>query len=148
MPGTNATAGSDGPRLLSGGNPQIPKGDGPAPVRAYIDAMPGWKRAVGERIDELVERTVPEVARAVRWNSPFYGMEVGRWFLSYHCFTRYVKVTFFDGVSLDPEPPVSGKDPAARMWHIHEGDEVDEAVLVSWIEQAAALPGWVSAKGD
>jgi hypothetical protein len=138
MAGSN----DDGPRLLSGGNPQIAKGDGPGPVQAYNAAMPGWKRDVGRRIDGLVERTVPGVKRAVRWNSPFYGVDGQGWFLSYHCFTRYVKVTFIRGAELDPLPPVDSKDPDARYVHIHEDDELDEPLLTSWIRQASELPGW------
>ena len=133
---------SDEPRLLSGGNPQIPKGDGDAPVQAYIAAMPGWKCDVGRRLDGLIVRTVPDVNRAVRWNSPWYGVEGQGWFLSYHCFTRYIKVTFIRGADLDPIPPVTSKDPDARHVHIHEDDDLDEALLASWIRQAADLPGW------
>lgn len=133
---------ADEPTLLAGGNPQIPKGDGDEPMRAYIAAMPGWKHEVGVALDELIERSVPGVRRAVRWNSPFYGVEGKGWFLSFHCFTKYVKVTFFDGASLDPEPPVAGKDANARMIHLHEGDRLDERLFTSWIEQAAARPGW------
>jgi hypothetical protein len=132
----------EGPRLLSGGNPQIPKGDGDAPVRAYIEAMPGWKREAGRQLDALVERTVPDVQRTVRWNSPFYGVEGQGWFLSYHCFTRYIKVTFFRGTSLDPVPPVGSKDDETRYFHIDEGDDLDEKLLAGWIEQASQLPGW------
>jgi hypothetical protein len=137
-----AKAKDNAPKLLSGGNPQIPKGDGDEPVQAYIAAMPEWKRAVGERLDALIERTVPGVAKAVRWNSPFYGVEGQGWFLSYHCFTKYVKVTFFQGASLDPLPPVSSKDENARYVHLFEDDGVDDETLASWIAQAAALPGW------
>ena len=133
---------SGGPRLLSGGNPQIPKGDGDAPVQAYIAAMPGWKRETGRRLDDLIVRTVPDVRKAVRWNSPFYGVEGRGWFLSYHCFTRYLKVTFLRGAELDPLPPVGSKDPDARYVHLHEGEDVDEAQLTAWIRQAAAIPGW------
>ena len=129
-------------KLLAGGNPQIPKGDGDEPVQAYIAAMPGWKRAVGERLDDLITRAVPDVRKAVRWNSPFYGSPDAGWFTSYHCFTKYVKITFFDGRSLDPVPPVESKDANARYFHVHEDDELDEAQLASWFEQAAALPGW------
>lgn len=132
----------EGPRLLSGGNPQIPKGDGDAPVQAYIDAMPGWKRDVGRRLDALIESTVPDVKKAVRWNSPFYGVDGQGWFLSYHCFTRYIKVAFFKGRSLDPVPPLASKDDEARYVHIHEGDDIDEELLATWIEQASGLPGW------
>ena len=130
-----------GPMLLSGGNPQIAKADGDAPVQAYIAAMPGWKSEVGRRLDELVVRTVPEVRKAVRWNSPFYGI-VGRgWFLSTHVFSRYIKLTFFQGADLQPPPPGSGKDPHARWLNLHRG-QFDEDLLTDWIRQAAALPGW------
>ncbi len=128
--------------LLSGGNPQIPKGDGDVPVREYLDAMPGWKREVGERLDTLVTDLVPEVRKAVRWNSPFYGVEGQGWFLSFHVFTGYVKVTFFNGISLDPLPDGhSEKSGDSRWHHLHEGD-FDVALLARWIRQAAALPGW------
>lgn len=129
------------PRLLSGGNPQIPKGDGDEPVQAYIEAMPGWKREVGRRLDELVARTVPGVRKAVRWNSPFYGVEGDGWFLSLHCFTRYVKVTWLNGSSLDPLPPGGSKHEHVRYLDIHEDEELDEEQLVSWLRQAAELPG-------
>ncbi len=130
--------------LLSGGNPQIAKADGDAPVQAYIAAMPGWKRDLGKRLDALIVRHVPNVRKAVKWNSPFYGIEGQGWFLSFHVFTRYVKVTFFRGASLRPVPPggtVRSKD--ARWIDIHEGDEFDEAQMATWVKQAAALPGWV-----
>ncbi len=130
------------PRLLAGGNPQIPKGDGDAPVQAYIAAMPGWKRDLGRRLDALVERTVPGVQKAMRWNNPLYGVAGRGYFLSYRCFTRYVKVTFFRGASLEPLPPVAFKDPEARAIDIHEDDELDEEQLASWIAQAAERPGW------
>ncbi|PZQ47166.1 MAG: histidine kinase [Rhodovulum sulfidophilum] len=130
------------PVLLSGGNPQIAKGYGEAPVRAYIDAMPGWKQAVGHRIDALVVAAVPGVRKAVKWNSPFYGAaEAEGWFLSYHCFARYVKVTFFQGAGLDPQPPGRSKYPAVRYLDIRETDTLDEALLTAWIRQASALPG-------
>ncbi len=129
------------PKLLSGGNPQIPKGDGDAPVQAYIQAMPGWKHDVGRQLDALIERTVPDVKKAVRWNSPFYGVEGQGWFLSYHCFTNYVKLTFLRGAALDPMPPVESKDPNTRYVHIHEGEEVGGDALTQWIRQAADLPG-------
>lgn len=132
---------SDGPTLLSGGNPQIPKGDGDAPVQAYIAAMPGWKHEVGRYLDDVVVRTVPNVRKAVRWNSPFYGIEGRGWFLSFHCFTRYIKVTFLNGGSLLPQPPVTSKHDDVRYLHIDETGEVDEAQLVDWIRQAAELPG-------
>ncbi len=130
------------PKLLSGGNPQIPKGDGDAPVQAYIGAMPGWKRDVGRRLDALVERIVPGVRKAVKWNTPFYGApDREGWFLSYHCFDRYVKVAFFRGASLDPVPPVASKHAEVRYVHIHEQDEWDETLLADWVRQASALPG-------
>jgi hypothetical protein len=130
-------------KLLSGGNPQIAKGDGDAPVRAYIAAMPGWKRDVGRRLDALIARTVPGVRRSVRWNSPFYGIEGQGWFLEFHCFTKYVKVAFFRGASLRPLPPGKSKHPEVRYLDIHEDDPLEETGLASWIKQAAALPGWV-----
>ncbi len=130
-----------GVKLLSGGNPQIAKGDGDGPVRAYIAAMPGWKREVGRRLDALVEQNVPEVRRAVRWNTPFYGVEGRGWFMAYHCITKYVKVTFFRGTSLRPEPPVGSKHPEVRYFHIYEGEAIDEGLVGGWIRQAAALPG-------
>ena len=129
------------PKLLSGGNPQIPKGEGDGPVQAYIAAMPGWKRAVGERLDAIIERTVPGVEKAVKWNSPFYGMEQGCWFLSYHCFDKYVKVAFFRGASLDPQPPEPSKNEGTRYFHIHEDDELDEDRVAKWVKQASKLPG-------
>jgi hypothetical protein len=131
------------PILLSGGNPQIAKGDGDVPVQAYIAAMPGWKSDVGRRLDALIVRTVPGVRKAVKWNSPFYGVEGRGWFLSFHCYTRYLKLAFFRGASLDPVPPVESKDQNTRYLHIHEQDALDEALLATWIRQAAALPGWV-----
>ena len=129
------------PKLLSGGNPQIAKADGDAPVQAYIAAMPEWKSDVGRRLDALIERTVPDVRKAVRWNSPLYGVEGQGWFLSYHCFTKYVKVTFFRGTSLSPLPPVESKSAETRYVHIHE-DDLDEAQMEEWVKQAAAIPGW------
>ena len=129
------------PVLLSGGNPQIAKADGDAPVQAYIGAMPGWKRDVGHRLDALIVRTVPDVRKAVRWNSPWYGIEGQGWFVSYHVFTRYVKVTFLNGASLCPVPLGSGKDKDSRWIDIHEG-ELDEEQIETWVRQAAALPGW------
>ena len=127
--------------LLSGGNPQIPKGDGDAFVQAYIGLMPEWKRELGMRLDELIERTAPNVRKAVRWNSPWYGVEGMGWFVSYHVFARYVKVTFLNGASLNPEPPGSGKDPDSRWVDIYEG-EYDEGQMAEWVRQAAAVPGW------
>jgi hypothetical protein len=139
----NGRSAGDGPRLLAGGNPQIPKGDGDAPVQAYLDAMPGWKQDVGRHLDQLIVRTVPDVQRAVKWNSPFYGVEGQGWFLSFHCFTKYIKVTFFRGAELDPLPPVGSKDEDTRYVHIHEDEDIDDELLASWIEQASQLPGWV-----
>ena len=136
--------GGDGagqPRLLSGGNPQIAKGTGDAPVQAYIAAMPGWKREIGKRIDAIVARIVPGVRKGVKWNSPFYGAPDSEgWFLSFHVFTRYVKVTFFRGTSLDPVPPGSSKHPEVRYLDIYEG-EFDEARFADWVTQASRLPG-------
>jgi hypothetical protein len=130
------------PKLLAGGNPQIAKGDGDLPVEAYIAAMPDWKQDLGRRLDALIVRTVPNVRKAVRWNSPFYGIEGQGWFLSFHCFTKYVKVAFFRGASLRPPPPGESKQKEVRYLDLHEGEQVDEEVLVSWIEQASRLPGW------
>ncbi|MGQ3215119.1 MAG: DUF1801 domain-containing protein [Shinella sp.] len=129
------------PVLLSGGNPQIAKGYGDGPIQAYIAAMPGWKSDVGRRLDALVEKSVPNVYKAVKWNSPFYGIEGEGWFLSYHCFAKYIKLTFFRGTSLDPVPPVASKTPETRYFHIHEDDDLDETQLASWIKQASELPG-------
>lgn len=129
------------PKLLSGGNPQIPKGDGEAPVQAYIDAMPGWKQDVGRRLDALIMETVPHVRKAVRWNSPFYGVEGRGWFLSFHCFTKYIKVTFLNGSSLKPPPPVASRHEHTRYAHLHQDEELDEAQLADWIRQASELPG-------
>jgi hypothetical protein len=137
---TSTQASAEKPAVLAGGNPQIAKADGDAPVQAYIAAMPGWKRDVGRRLDALIARTVPNVRKAVKWNSPFYGIEGQGWFLGLHVFTRYVKVTFFQGTSLRPAPPGgTGKD--ARWIDIHE-DDLDEAQLAAWIAQAASIPGW------
>ena len=129
-------------KLLSGGNPQIAKADGDAPVQAYIAAMPGWKGNVGRRLDTLIVRNVPGVRKAVKWNSPFYGIEGLGWFMSFHVFTRYVKVTFFSGTSLRPIPP-GGTQRSARWIDIHQGDKLDESQMAKWIKQAAALPGWL-----
>jgi len=131
-------------KLLSRGNPQIAKADGDAPVQAYIAAMPGWKRDLGKRLDALIVRNAPNVRKAVKWNSPFYGIEGQGWFLGFHVFTRYVKVSFFRGTSLRPVPPGgTPKSKDARWMDIHEGDELDEAQMATWVKQAAALPGWV-----
>ena len=130
-----------GPVLLSGGNPQIAKADGDAPVQAYIAAMPGWKSDLGRRLDDLIVRTVLGVRKCVRWNSPFYGVEGKGWFLNVHVFTRYVKVTFFYGASLRPVPPGGGKDENSRWVDIYE-DRLDEAQIATWVRQAADIPGW------
>jgi len=141
--GKNGTAAANEPKLLSGGNPQIAKGHGDGPVQAYISAMPGWKSDVGRHIDALIARTVPGVRKAVKWNSPFYGVDGQGWFLSFHCFTRYIKVTFFRGSSLSPMPPGESKHEDVRYLDIHENEPIDEKLLASWIRQAAALPGWI-----
>jgi len=135
---------SSAPRLLSGGNPQIPKGDGDAPVQAYIAAMPGWKSEAGRWLDDLIVRAVLNARKAVKWNSPFYGVEGNGWFLSYHCMTRYIKLAFFSGARLDPLPPVTSKNADTRYVHIFEDERPDEALMVSWIRQAAGLPVWMS----
>lgn len=129
--------------LLSGGNPQIAKGYGDAPVRAYIAAMPGWKRAVGARLDALIESAVPDVRKAVKWNSPFYGagQEDAGWFLGLHCFAKYIKVAFFRGAGLRPLPPGTSKQKDVRYLDIREDETLDEAQFVDWVKQAAALPG-------
>ncbi|MEK1890710.1 MAG: DUF1801 domain-containing protein [Phyllobacterium sp.] len=129
--------------LLSGGNPKIAKGDGDVPVQAYIAAMPGWKSDAGRRLDALIVRTIPDVRKAVKWNSPLYGIEGQGFFLGVHCFAKYIKVAFFYGASLQPLPPVASKDKNTRYFHIHENDDVDQDQLAAWIRQAAALPGWV-----
>jgi hypothetical protein len=130
--------------LLSGGNPQIAKADGDAPVKAYIAAMPGWKKGLGKRLDALIVKSVPRVRKAVKWNSPFYGIEGKGWFLSFHVLTRYVKVTFFKGLSLRPLPPGgTERSQGARWIDIYEDDELDEAQFKKWVKQAAALPGWI-----
>jgi hypothetical protein len=127
--------------LLSGGNPQIGKGDGEEPVEAYLDAMPGWKQTVGRKLDALIVSAIPGVKKAVRWNTPFYGLEGEGWFVAFHCITKYVKVSFFRGSSLTPVPPVASKQAEVRYVHIHEDDEIDEALLMDWFRQAASLPG-------
>lgn len=128
-------------KLLSGGNPQIPKGDGDEPVRTYIEHMPAWKRDLGERIDRIISNEVPGVHRKVRWNQPFYGVDPGTVFASFRCFTKKVQIAFHNGASLDPEPPKSSKHQDVRYLDIHEGDELDEEQLISWISQASRLPG-------
>jgi hypothetical protein len=129
------------PRLLSGGNPQIPKGEGDGPVQDYIDAMPGWKRELGQRLDGLIVRTVPEVHKAVKWNQPFFGFAGEGWFLAFRCYTKYVQLAFFRGASLDPPPPKASKHAEIRYFDIHEEDDLDERQVASWIEQASRLPG-------
>jgi hypothetical protein len=129
--------------LLSGGNPQIAKAEGAAPVRAYIAAMPGWKRVVGRRLDRLIGKTVPGVCRAVKWNSPFYGVKGRGYFLGYHCLTNYVKVAFFRGAELKPMPPGVSKQKHVRYFDIYETTELDEELVAGWIRQASELPGWV-----
>jgi len=130
------------PALLAGGNPQIAKADGDGPVQAYIAAMPGWKSDLGRRLDAIIVRTVPGVCKAVKWNSPFYGVEGQGWFLSFHCFTKFVKVAFFRGASLRPVPPGESKQKEVRYLDIHENDRLDEKLVTSWIRQAASIPGW------
>jgi hypothetical protein len=139
-----------GPRLLVGGNPQIAKADGDAPVQAYIAAMPGWKQTVGRRLDALIVRTVPNVRKAVKWNTPFYGLDppgnpAGKptWFLAFHCIAKYIKITFFQGTSLHPLPPVESKQKEVRYFHIYEDEKFDEDLVASWIRQASKLPGRV-----
>jgi hypothetical protein len=146
VPKATATKGKDPavaakPTLLAGGNPQIAKADGDTPVQAYIAAMPGWKSDVGRRLDALIVRTVPGVRKAVKWNSPFYGVEGQGWFLSFHCFTKYIKVAFFRGASLRPLPPGESKHKDVRYLDIHEDDQLDEAQLAAWVKQASQLPG-------
>ena len=132
---------------LSGGNPQIAKGDGDGPVQAYIDALPDWKREIGRWLDALIVRTVPGVQKAVKWNSPWYGVEGRGWFLSFHVFARYVKVAFVKGTSLEPLPPGKSTQKDIRYIDIHEDDELDEAQMASWVKQAARLPGWFGPTG-
>jgi hypothetical protein len=129
------------PVILSGGNPQIPKGYGDAPVQAYIAALPGWKRAAARRLDALIVRAVPGVQKAVKWNSPLYGMEGDGWFLGIHAFDRYLKLAFYRGRSLQPPPPVESKMPEARYFHVHEDEALDESQFVDWVQQASRLPG-------
>ena len=131
-------------RLLSGGNPQIAKGDGTAPVQAYIAALPAWKHDIGRRLDALIVRSVPDVRKAVKWNSPFYGIQGQGWFLSFHVFARYIKVAFFKGSSLHPLPPGESRQKQVRYLDIHEDDQLDEKQLASWVKQAAAIPGWLA----
>lgn len=152
MPRKSAGGSRSAPRpgkvvLLSGGNPQVAKADGNAPVQAYIRAMPGWKRGLGRRLDALIVRNVPGVRKAVKWNSPFYGIEGQGWFLSFHTFTHYVKVGFFRGASLEPPPPIASKSGETRYVNIREG-ELDDVQMASWLRQAAALPGWQFGSGE
>lgn len=144
--GTGATKaalpkGKGGVVLLSGGNPQIAKGYGDAPVQAYIAAMPGWKSAVGQRLDDLIEAAVPGVAKAVKWNSPMYGVEEGNWFLGLHCFAKYIKVAFFRGAALRPLPPGTSKQKDVRYLDLYEAEPLDEAQFTDWVKQASRLPG-------
>lgn len=129
------------PALLSGGNPQIPKGYGEAPVHAYLDAMPGWKQDVGRKLDALIVSTLPDVQKAVKWNTPFYGTDGKTWFLGFHCLTRCVKVAFLKGSSLVPMPPGTSKQADARYLDIYEADEIDEVQFIDWVKQASQLPG-------
>ena len=131
------------PKLLAGGNPQIAKADGDAPVQEYIKAIPGWKRDVARRLDAVITRSVPRVRKAVKWNSPFYGVEGQGWFLSFHCYTNYVKVAFFKGSSLLPMPPGKSKQREVRYLDVREDDEIDEKLFAVWVRQAAAMPGWL-----
>ncbi len=137
-----------GEKVLAGGNPRIAKQDGDAPVQAYIAAMPGWKRDLGERLDALIVRTVPHVRKAVKWNSPLYGIEDHGWFLGIHTFTHYVKVAFFRGALLRPVPPGASRSKDTRYVDIREGDTLDEAQMAKWVKQAAALPGWVPGRAS
>ena len=141
LPKKNAAKASRKPKLLSGGNPQIPLGYGDEPVQAYINAMPGWKRDVGRKLDALIERTVPNVTKAVKWNTPFYGLEGKGWFVGFHCITKYIKVAFFRGASLTPLPPVESKQKDVRYYHIFEDQGIDEAQFIDWVKQASTLPG-------
>jgi hypothetical protein len=140
FPDTEKMPMDTGPKLLSGGNPQIPKGEGDAPVQAYVAAMPGWKRPLGERLDRLIEQTVPGVRKAVKWNQPFYGRDDDGWFMAFRCYTKYVQLQFLRGASLDPVPPKASKHEEVRYLDIHEDDDLDEALLASWITQASELP--------
>lgn len=145
MPGKSDTADQEKAvtvTLLKGGNPQIAKGDGEEVVEAYLSSMPGWKQVVGRLLDTIITRTVPDVKKAIRWNSPFYGTEINGWFLSIHCCTRYLKVAFFNGVALDPMPPVPSKNSGVRYFHIYENETLDEELIANWVRQASGLPGW------
>lgn len=129
------------PRLLSGGNPQVAKGDGDTPAQAYIAAMPGWKRTIGKQLDAAIDRAIPEVCKAVKWNSPFYGTKSNTWFLSFHCFDNYVKVAFFQGALLNPQPPVSSKQKEVRYLHVSNAEPLNEKLFATWVKQAIKLPG-------
>ncbi|GIW77815.1 MAG: histidine kinase [Phycisphaerae bacterium] len=128
-------------RLLKGGNPQIPLGYGDSVVRSYIQAMPDWKQSVGRDIDRIITQTVPGVVKAVKWNSPFYGLEKDVWFVSFHCMTRYIKVAFFQGAFLNPIPPVGSKHPNVRYFHIEQSGIPDKVLFADWVRQASQLPG-------
>jgi len=144
-PAKQAAARKTGPKLLAGGNPQIAKGDGDAPVKAYIAAIPkGWKQDAARDLDALIVKTVPDVKKAMKWNSPFYGVEGRGWFLSFHCMTKYIKLAFFKGAALDPVPPEPSKDKNVRYFHINEGDALDAKLIAKWLKQAAKLPGWMA----
>jgi hypothetical protein len=134
-------SGKDGVVLLSGGNPQIAKGDGDAPVQAYIAAMPGWKRAVGKQLDALITAAVPQVKKAVKWNTPFYGLEGNGWFTAFHCFDRYIKVSFFRGTSLNPVPPGASRQKEVRYLDVYEEPGLQETQFKAWVKQASKLPG-------
>jgi len=144
----SAKLGAANPNLLTGGNPQIAKGDGDEPVEAFIAAMPGWQSEVGRRLDALIVRSVPDVRKAVKWNSPFYGVDGQGWFLGLHTFKRYVKVAFFRGASLRPVPPGTSKGKDTRYIDIYDGDELDETQMADWVQQAAALPGFLAPPGQ
>ena len=131
-------------KLLTGGNPQVAKGEGNAPVQAYLNAMPGWKSAVGKRLDKIIVAPVPGIVKAVKWNSPFYGLKGGEYFLSFHVFARYIKVAFFKGASLTPLPPGTSKQKGVRYLDIYEDDALDEKQFTAWVKQAAGLPGWLN----
>jgi hypothetical protein len=143
-PGEKSATKKAAPVLLTGGNPQIAIGDGDEPVQAYIAAMPGWKGDMGRRLDELIVKAVPEVTKAVKWNSPFYGVEGQGWMVGFHCFTKYIKVSFFNGVSLVPPPPGKSKNNDVRYLDIYEDVAIDEAQFSDWVKQATRLPGWLT----
>jgi hypothetical protein len=132
---------SEKPVLLSGGNPQIPKGDGDKPVQAFIAAMPEWKNEVGRKLDTIIEKVVPGVTKKVRWNTPFYGVGDGTSFIAFHCMTKYIKVAFFKGVDLVPQPPEKSKQENVRYFHIYESGIFDEEQVANWVNQASQLPG-------